>query len=735
MTIVDKLFAGSEEIHIAKRIGKGGEGEVYSLANKPGYAVKAYLPAIVASREQKIRAMVDARLHSSIASVAFPTQIVVDRKGGFIGFLMRLVDQHREIHELQTPSSRLRHFPKADYRFLVNTAINVAGVFSNVHEAGCVIGDINQRSILVSEEGKVALIDTDSFQVTHGGQRFLCVVGVPEYTPPELQGQSLKAIVRTADHDAFGLAVAIFQILCMDRHPFSGRFKGSGDMPIERAIKEFRFAYSSRDTQMEPPPSTVRLTDLSPKVREYFEAAFSPQSVGRRPTPAQWVESLQELQVSLRPCPSNKAHHYSRHASECPWCRMEMTYGVPMFVNQDYATVHIPRGMVDDKVGFNINVAAIQSLLNSITLPTQISIKLPSAPQASPSGEALGVKIGQRDFKGLGWLALIMAGIVAVATPVPTVVPLVVGGGLAIYFFSGTPFSRFIAKFDGIAKRINQRVTHLQSTVPIEKALETKAQALQKLEEYKSLVNDFTNIDRDYNAVRRQQQLDAHLSAHTIRSARIPKLNSGDLASLASYGFTTAYDAKNRDVQDAHGIGPVKSSEIMRWVRTVEAKFQFRQEYTQTDRQAIQTMRDNIVSRQQGCADSLNKLVENLKSEAKAVTDILNGADPQLVNLAAELGQAEADLHHLKITVPPLRLPAPRTVQPKSRYTASPSYGSSAAQQTAWRGTPVNQPTSGTPSCPSCGSRMVRRMARRGRRSGRSFWGCSRYPVCTGTRN
>ncbi len=263
---LDKLFAGGSELDVGKRIGKGGEGEVFAITNLPGFAFKAYLPAIVASREAKIRAMVDANLHASMASVAFPTKVVVNKTGTFVGFLMRLVPDHKEIHELQTPSSRLRHFPSADYRFLVRTAINVARSFGQVHASGCVIGDINQRSILVSDQATVALIDTDSFQVTQRGQQFLCVVGVPDYTPPELQGQSLKTIVRTANHDAFGLAVAIFQLLCMDRHPFAGRYKGAGDITVEQAIKEFRFAYSSRDTKMDPPPASVALRDLSQKL-------------------------------------------------------------------------------------------------------------------------------------------------------------------------------------------------------------------------------------------------------------------------------------------------------------------------------------------------------------------------------------------------------------------------------------------------------------------------------------
>src|SRR3546814_5244737 len=62
-------------------------------------------------------------------------------------------------------------------------------------------------SDLVSPTATVALIDADSFQLTHNGSQYLCAVGVPEYTPPELQGRSLKSIVRTQDHDAFGLEI------------------------------------------------------------------------------------------------------------------------------------------------------------------------------------------------------------------------------------------------------------------------------------------------------------------------------------------------------------------------------------------------------------------------------------------------------------------------------------------------------------------------------------------------
>jgi len=38
-------------------------------------------------------------------------------------------------------------------------------------------------------------------------------------------------------------------------------------------------------------------------------------------------------------------------------------------------------------------------------------------------------------------------------------------------------------------------------------------------------------------------------------------------------------------------------------------------------------------------------------------------------------------------------------------------------------------------TCPLCGSAMERRLARKGPRKGKYFFGCSRYPMCRGTRN
>lgn len=733
-----KLFVGSHELHIDKRIGKGGEGEVFTISNMPGFAVKIYLPGIVADRENKIRAMVNAQLADNASMVALPHQVAVDGRGAFAGFVMRLVEKHKEIHELQTPSSRQKHFPKADYAFIVRVALNIARVFAQVHATGCVVGDINQRGILVSPTATVALIDADSFQISDGAQSYLCVVGVPEYTPPELQGKSLKSVVRTTDHDAFGLAVCLFQLLCMDRHPFSGRFTGHGDMPLEKAISEYRFVYSSRNTGMVPPPGTVRLDDLTPKIAQLFEMAFSPTHVGKRPSVLTWVEALGELEAALRVCSRNKLHRYARNVKECPWCRMETEYGRPLFLDTDLTNVYVPKGRLDPAVGFVLDIPALMSVINGVTIPNVISVAIPQVLGASTPGQAARDALSKKRLAPLTKIAgvgVILIAAYAFASGIPGI------AALGIAAFGGWLLFRSFSTADGLleqhrkaASALSSHIEQYQRSSPIERVSRKKAEALDAIDDLKQLASAFGNVRNEYEKHRRQKQLNDYLSQHPIRGARIQKVNSGDIAQLASYGFSTAFDVKRRDVQQVNGIGPVKASNIAAWVRRAEAKFQYQSAHTPEDQRHIQKAQNEIITKQQGLEERLNKLIVELRQEAQGFERWKLGRDPELARLAQRLAQAEVDLSYLGVPVPPRPNVAPLPVTSVAVFQRSRRPSTFTSTFPARTRTAPNLSQPHAVSCPRCGSRMVQRTARRGARTGKSFWGCSRFPSCTGTR-
>src|SRR5262249_47326883 len=153
--------------------------------------------------------------------------------------------------------------------------------------------------ILVGQDTTVRLIDCDSFQVISGNRRFLCEVGVETFTPPELQEKDFSRTIRTAHHDNFGLAVMVFLMLFMGRHPFAGRYLGQGEMPISRAIRECRFPYGAMhiSVQMEPPPSTPLLSIVGDTVARLFERAFAREAIQQgRPDASTWVSALEAIQ-------------------------------------------------------------------------------------------------------------------------------------------------------------------------------------------------------------------------------------------------------------------------------------------------------------------------------------------------------------------------------------------------------------------------------------------------------
>src|SRR5262245_25620578 len=407
-----QLFADGKLVRLGDRLGKGGEGEVFALADGSGRAVKIYSIDDTATREEKIAAMVRLRLAEQSTLVAFPLAIVRDQRGKFAGFIMTLVRDHKPLFELYSPGAK--NFPDASYRFLVRAALNTARAVASVHNAGCIIGDINHSGVLISDKAIVALIDADSFQVVEGNRRHR--VGVPEYTPPELQGLNLGSTLRTTNHDAFGLAIVVFQLLAMGRHPYVGAYV-KGDLPLPRAIAEHRFAYTrQRNVGMSPPPGAVSLEDFPAPLTQAFEAAFGPPQQSNRPTAAQWVSLLEEYEQSLRVCSTEKLHHYSSAAKNCPWCRMEARFGVILFV-PSYRNYTGPVPEFDPgAAGFDL--ARLWTQIESIKIPsrTQLAPTLAGG-TAQPSAEARAAKFKQESYKVASYVAFVVGGLVLISAP------------------------------------------------------------------------------------------------------------------------------------------------------------------------------------------------------------------------------------------------------------------------------------------------------------------------------
>ncbi len=227
-----------------KPLGVGGEGRVHAVEGQPALVAKVYHQRPGAQRARKLTVMADLGTPQLRAVSAWPQGVLLDA-GRVAGVLLPRMDlaRARPIHDLTGPASRLRVFPDADYRFLVRAARNLAAAVATIHAHGQVVGDLNPSNVFVTHHATVTLIDTDSFQVVAGGERFPCPVGTPEFTPPELQGADLSITPRTPDHDAFGLATFVFQLLFLGQYPWAGVYADGRFVAMPDAIRAHHFAW------------------------------------------------------------------------------------------------------------------------------------------------------------------------------------------------------------------------------------------------------------------------------------------------------------------------------------------------------------------------------------------------------------------------------------------------------------------------------------------------------------
>jgi len=388
---------------LGQELGRGGEGVVCSITSRVNFVAKIYHKPVSAELAAKLTAMVGMRSDLLLRVAAWPTDTLRRANGEIAGFLMPKVTGYQPVFTLYLPKPRLSAFPSADWRFLMYAAANAARAFAVVHAHGLVIGDVNHGNLVVAQDATVKLIDCDSFQVMKGDKTWLCEVGVDTHQPPEMQGKEKYDTPRTPNHDNFGLAVLIFQLLCLGRHPFAGRSTAPGDPPsISEAITKTRYAYA-RDperTQMQPPPGSLSMEALTPAIQDLFEKAFAPDAATKgRPTGDEWVKALMAMADDLQRCPVDNGHVFRGGLSECPWCELEAT-GVLLFSGAF-------------KLGKS-NVAALALAFNQLTpkLPYGKS-PIPPPPNRKRSREALKLALRRGVLWAGAWCAVNVAAIAA----------------------------------------------------------------------------------------------------------------------------------------------------------------------------------------------------------------------------------------------------------------------------------------------------------------------------------
>jgi DNA-binding helix-hairpin-helix protein with protein kinase domain len=314
---------------LGRELARGGEGAIFTVEGTREVVAKIYHPAPPPGYEGKLAWMLvnpptDPAVSIGFRSIAWSAELLYGEHRDLAGFLMPRINDAVPLFDVFNRRRRQQVLPDFNWRYLHQTARNLAASLAAIHERGYVVGDLNESNVLVTPRALVAAVDTDSFQVQATDRLYPCGVGKPEYTPPELQGQPFAGIARTPEHDAFALAVLIFQLLKEGNHPYRARWLGSGDPPpLESRISSGSFPYhalTAGNDRVAPPPSAPAWETLHPAVALLMTRCFidGHDAPHLRPKPQEWRDTIDLAIGSLISC--DHGHYFVRGARSCPWC-------------------------------------------------------------------------------------------------------------------------------------------------------------------------------------------------------------------------------------------------------------------------------------------------------------------------------------------------------------------------------------------------------------------------------
>ncbi|HQU84060.1 MAG TPA: tetratricopeptide repeat protein [Pyrinomonadaceae bacterium] len=630
-------------LDLSERIGSGGEGTVFVYPLDRTLVAKIYHEPITDEKAEKLRWMAGNNNEQLLKIAAWVVDVLTDAPDGkVVGFLMPHV-RAKEIHELYSLKSRRVHFPDATWTFLVHAAGNLARAFYNLHKSDHIMGDINQGNCVVLADGTVKLIDCDSYSINDGARRHPCEVGVGTHLAPELQGTSLRGVLREKKHDNFGLAVIIFQLLFLGRHPFAGNYLGKDDISIEDAIRQLRFAYGNEThiRGVKQPPGTLSLSAMPPRISLMFERAFLTED---RPEPREWIEALEDLKENLKQCAMHPGHHYFQELFACPWCELETKTGLMLFP--------FTGGNQTLEGEETFNIFTIENLLTQIVPSKELALRKPSLPTLIPFIEPEeNVEIERREMNRFTIIFAVIQFIL--------IIFLSFGAGSGIAFFVG-----LISMTAGLIYLVNN---HKSLREELESEVEARREDWNKLanewekissgniwekdvETIRGKVSDYHELQKDSRVKIKllqdeahRYQLEKHLSNFAIADAKISGLKPLTLTDLRINGIKTAADVDSKHLKTIDKIDGYLTTQLLNWRSSLERNFEY-QPNVQLPESSHQRVVKEFNEKRRKIEKDIEKMLTVLRMGAGSINQKQQQILAQTEKLEKDFLQAEANL-------------------------------------------------------------------------------------------
>jgi DNA-binding helix-hairpin-helix protein with protein kinase domain len=295
----------------------GGEGAVHRIVSPPAYSgrcAKLYFQQYrTKARERKIEFMVGNPLPNldgmrrGGCTICWPTELLYQRNK-FVGFVMpRAFDNSALLYELCTPViKRLPAVWKAKYdrtkgkgvESRMKLCVNIAAAINFVHSQGkYVFVDFKPQNILVTDDGRVSLIDLDSIQIANNGKVvFPAQAATPEYVPLEGNHINPSRDIIPETWDRFSLAVVFYELL-FGLHPYAASYQGQykDSSTVADSIRNGLFVFGSKKNYVyRRPPLHDNFARIPPALQGMFIRAFDKGHTNPvlRPKAAEWGSTI-----------------------------------------------------------------------------------------------------------------------------------------------------------------------------------------------------------------------------------------------------------------------------------------------------------------------------------------------------------------------------------------------------------------------------------------------------------
>ena len=269
---------------------EGGEGFIYELN---GEIIKIYKPNIhIKSKKHKIEMLMKKSLPKEVVC---PKNIVVDRKGNFIGFTMDKVEGD-EIKKLT--SKKFITSNNITTKDILSMLIKIQNILTQLHKENIYVGDLNDKNILFDSNLNIYFIDCDSWSI----ENEKCEVAMDLFKDPLLKLNEFNEST-----DTYAFAILIWKLLTRI-HPFGGTMNPDINI-IERMKKGLSIINNSNVII----PKTIRTwKNLSPKLINTLQNIFENNC-------RQLSDELIDMYNNLKICKNDNDYYYGKF-DICPIC-------------------------------------------------------------------------------------------------------------------------------------------------------------------------------------------------------------------------------------------------------------------------------------------------------------------------------------------------------------------------------------------------------------------------------